>query len=183
MATASPHLLSGLGKQWSPPQFSKDERRNKLDRQTSFTAPLLSYFPPAGQHPDEEKGRSIRSITRVPSNSYPASLASGLDFSNGLSDDSEGFLDAYMNDQGRVQEDEEEDNETVVEVERLGSAFGDFRMSKEEVLPVSHTADRKTEADTWSQALEEAVFQTKGNLVLRLAFSLFLRDLVETNFV
>ncbi|GAA5949584.1 hypothetical protein JCM3765_002713 [Sporobolomyces pararoseus] len=167
MATASPHLLSGLGKQWSPPQFSKDERRRKLDRQTSFTAPLLSYFPPAGQHPDEEKGRSIRSITRIPSGSQSTGLAPGLDFSSGLSDDSEGFLDAYMNDRGRVQEEQEEDNETVVEVERLGSAFGDFRLPKEEeVLPVPQTTDRKSEAETWSEALEEAVFQTKGNLGL-----------------
>ncbi|GAA6022717.1 hypothetical protein JCM11491_003742 [Sporobolomyces phaffii] len=156
MAAASPHLLSGLGKEWSPPQFSKDEPRRKF--RPTFTEPLSSYFPPANQHPDEEKGRSIRSLTRVPSDStaFPydrprASLAAAFHSINlGLSDDSDAFLDDWAADRS--------------------AATAHTDLPRVEIGPVPPSQDfpvrNKTDAEIWTAALEHAVAHADGKIGL-----------------
>jgi len=164
MATASPHLLSGLAKHWSPPQFSKEEPRIKISK--SFNQPLAAYFPPAGQHPDEEKGRSIRSSHAIFSTtqSTGSGLEPGISFSGGLSDDDE-FLDGYTNDRGVVDEEDNVDEvELDSEIQRVELGFNNIRL-KEELLFSKPT--RQGEAATWSQALAQAVEQSDGNIMLR----------------
>jgi hypothetical protein len=157
MATASPHLLSGLGKQWSPPQFSKDEPRRKF--KTTLSQPLASFFGPASQHPDEEKGRSIRSYTRVPTDSdsfLSGGLAAPFDSLNiGLSDDSNGFLDDW-----RAARDSEED---VTLVDKVLSGLGKVNAEEEPTFAVTKQSD----AELWSTALEHAVAGADGKITLR----------------
>ncbi|GAA5922974.1 leucine-rich repeat domain-containing protein [Sporobolomyces koalae] len=162
MATASPHLLSGLAKHWSPPQFSKDEPRAKF-RQT-FSAPLEAYFSSAGQHPDEEKGRSIRSATRVPTNpanlfSQPVGgLAAGFNIGE-LSEDVDGdgaFVDDWANDRA------------VHGAEEEFSQEGALQMLDELNLADCDVVTQRVPNDVvdWTKVLAHAVDHCDGNIDL-----------------
>ncbi|GAA5835338.1 hypothetical protein JCM3766R1_004759 [Sporobolomyces carnicolor] len=143
MATASPDPLSGFGKGWSPPQFSKDEprRHRRADLfQPTFTEPLCRYYPP-GQHPDEEKGRSIRSAQRLFSSS---SLEGPLEIDS--NDNSDDFFDQWHRDRslGRGR-----DNEALPAV----------------VLPTPVRTTR-SEIELWSEALTRCIDHAEGRLNL-----------------
>lgn len=159
MAGASPHILSGLGKDWSPPSFAKDEPRPKW--RPTLSSPLHFHFPPAGQHPDEEKGRSIRSTQRTMIVDSPnmfsttIGLAPAIDLSNGTElNDGDDFVDAWAADGGNLDVDGEEEDEIT-----LVSEFDGFKL-KEESSP------RKTSEEIWAEALTYAVDHANGTISL-----------------
>ncbi|GAA5870335.1 hypothetical protein JCM16303_001967 [Sporobolomyces ruberrimus] len=154
-------FYSALGKEgWTPPRFSKDEPRRKF--KPTFTEPLCSYFPPAGQHPDEEKGRSIRSVTRIPSNPTDffsseggAGLAPGLNF--GLSDDSDAFLQEWAAErrasETTTQDEEKESNS--------GLDFSDLSLEEAPKIAV-----KRNDAVDWTEVLAHAVDHSDGKIIL-----------------
>ncbi|GAA5887601.1 hypothetical protein JCM6882_001467 [Rhodosporidiobolus microsporus] len=73
MATLAAHPFSAASKQWTPPDFSRENRRPK----PSLTSPSFPLSWAQHGHPDEEKGRSFRSSSQTQSTSALFAKAEG----------------------------------------------------------------------------------------------------------
>ncbi|GAA5949076.1 hypothetical protein JCM21900_004850 [Sporobolomyces salmonicolor] len=159
--STAPHPLSGAAKTWAPPDFSLEARR-QFKRVSSVPVP---YVPPLQQHPDEEKGRSLRSATRIPSTSTlfagraPADdvsmLSAFVETELGLNDEEDDkFLAGYAQEQATLRV-----NSGVVEVRPSETA-------QEEEEPV-FAAPTRVEMVDWTKLLEKAVETADGDIELR----------------
>jgi len=155
------HLFGGSAKAWQPPSFSKEEPRQKFKQ--SFSQPLFASFQLSTTHPDEEKGRSLRSTTRIPSN--PTTFFSqpivGLEEAFELSDDLEdsAFFDSWRAD--RRIDGEGEDN-----VGDLAQALKVTSTREETETP---SRINSNDAVEWTKVLSHAVDNSDGNVDLRSA--------------
>ncbi|GAA5859680.1 hypothetical protein JCM1840_006405 [Sporobolomyces johnsonii] len=161
MFSTAPHPLSGAAKTWAPPDFSLESRR-QFKRVSSVPVP---YVPPLQQHPDEEKGRSIRSATRIPSTCTlfagrapvddVSTLSAFVETELGLNDDEDDkFFAGYAQEQATLRV-----NSGVVEVQPSA-------VEQEEEEPV-FTAPMRVEMVDWTKLLEKAVESADGHIELR----------------
>ncbi|GAA6058692.1 hypothetical protein JCM10212_003380 [Sporobolomyces blumeae] len=159
-----PHPLSGVAKGFQPPSFAKDEPRPRRRLQRTSTEPAPWLPPFQTQHPDEEKGRSIRSPTRVAS-VQGASLFGKAVF-DGLSDEDEEerFMEAYTNDHGFSKVTAE-----VIQVpEHKEESAGEGDLAAQDVendeRPLSPV--RNVETVDWNKVLAHAVLEGDGDIDL-----------------